>query len=113
MKTRKHVCRLGVMLAVASILVSGAAMTTYAQHNSQTSKDTPVVTDNEEPDFTVRGQYIYVNTPRQITIRLYSILGQLITQQTLQPGTTRIKAPTRGVYILKAGSMTRRITINS
>ncbi|MCH5220015.1 MAG: T9SS type A sorting domain-containing protein [Muribaculaceae bacterium] len=69
--------------------------------------------DNEKTEVTVKGQYIYISTPRTVTIRLYSILGQLITHQNIQPGTTRIKAPGRGVYILQTGSLTKRLTINN
>ena len=77
---------------------------------------TPLTLQQDEPDridVTVKGQYIYLYSTRAVTIRLYSILGQLITQQAIQPGSTRIKAPGRGVYILKAGSITRRVTINN
>lgn len=71
-------------------------------------------TDFDEPDrieTTVRDGYIYVTTARSVTVRLYSILGQLISQQTVNPGTTRLKVSGRGVYILKIGSLTRRITV--
>ena len=74
-----------------------------------------VVADIDEPDkteVTVKGMYIYVTTPRTVTVRLYSILGQLVRQQPVQAGTTRIKAPSRGVYVLQVGTVTRRVTIN-
>ena len=71
------------------------------------------IEDMDKMDINVKGLYIYFYTPKNITVSLYSILGQLITQQNVQPGTTRIKAPTRGVYILKAGDWTRRVTVNN
>lgn len=67
----------------------------------------------EHIELTVKGLYIYIYSSRAVTVRLYSILGQLIVQQAVQPGSTRLKAPAKGVYILKAGSVTRRVTINS
>ena len=75
-------------------------------------KEIVTANDTDEVELMVKGQYVFVTTQRASTIRLYSILGQLIVQQSVQAGTTRIKAPTRGVYILQVGSTTRRITIN-
>ena len=84
---------------------------------AQADKNTPSAfddaEDSEKTEVTVKGQYIYISTPRATTFRLYSILGQLISRHNVQPGTTRIKAPSRGVYILQIGSLTKRLTINS
>lgn len=84
---------------------------------AQGAKETSAIANSETDetlhfDVSVKGAYIYVTTPRAVTLQLYSILGQLVTQQAVQPGTTRIKAPSRGVYILKAGPVTRRVTVN-
>lgn len=53
--------------------------------------------------------YIAVNKP--VKIEIYSILGQLITSKSVKPGTVRLTLNQRGVYILKAGSTTRRINL--
>lgn len=68
--------------------------------------------DNEQFDVTTKDGYIYIYSVRRVSIQIYTILGQLIVRQDVQSGTTRIKAPSRGVYILRAGSITRRITVN-
>lgn len=69
--------------------------------------------DYDRLDVMVKAGYIYITTSRPVTIQLYSILGQLVAQQNIPSGTTRIKAPSRGVFILKAGAVTRRVTVNS
>lgn len=66
---------------------------------------------DERLDVTVHDQYIYVFTPRPISIKLYTILGQPVSQGSIPAGTSRIKLAARGIYILKAGDVTRRITI--
>lgn len=60
---------------------------------------------------TVSDGFIYVATSRPLPIKVFSILGQLISQDTLQPGYHRLRISARGVYILKLGSATRRVTI--
>ena len=55
--------------------------------------------------------YIYIHSDKPITVKLFSILGQLISQETVKAGTHRIHLKSRGIYILRAGTATRRITI--
>lgn len=66
---------------------------------------------DESVDVAVREQYVYVFTPQPVNIKLFTILGQLVSQASLPAGTSRLKVSTRGIYILKAGTVTRRITI--
>lgn len=44
-------------------------------------------------------------------VKVFTILGQLVAQQQLEAGVWRLPIPARGIYILKVGSVTRRITI--
>lgn len=53
--------------------------------------------------------YIYVREP--VTVEIFSILGQRITGKSIEPGTVRLTLSQRGVYILKAGTYTRRINL--
>lgn len=67
--------------------------------------------DSDTLDITVRNGYVYITTTRSVTVKVFTILGQLISQETVAPGTHRLKITSRGIYILKAGSATRRITL--
>lgn len=67
--------------------------------------------DGERFDVRTRDGYIIVTTDHQVTVKIFSILGQLISQQTLQPGVWRLKVKARGIYILKADTITRRVTV--
>lgn len=64
-----------------------------------------------ETEIVVRDGYIYLWCEKPVTVKLFSILGQLISQETVKPGLHRIKMSSRGIYILRAGTSTRRITI--
>ncbi len=62
-------------------------------------------------DVAIVENYIYVYTPEPTTVKVFTILGQLISQAELKEGVSRMKVSARGIYILKSGSVTRRITL--
>jgi len=70
------------------------------------------VTDRQD-DFvvTVKDFYIYVTVPQPTGVKLFTILGQQIAQANLPAGTSRYRVSARGIYILKVGPVTKRITI--
>lgn len=68
-------------------------------------------TDDNVVEMAVKEGYIYIGTSRQVSVKVFTILGQLISQESLSPGVHRLRMGTRGVYILKIGSSTRRVTI--
>lgn len=67
--------------------------------------------DAEAVDVAVRDSCIYVTSPRQVSVKVFTILGQLISQETLPAGTHRLQMSAKGIYILKLGTTTRRVTI--
>lgn len=67
--------------------------------------------DNDFVDVNVKDGYVYITTSRPVTVKIFSILGQLIAQKDIQAGTHRVRLTARGIYVLKIGSVTKRITI--
>lgn len=65
----------------------------------------------EAPEVVVRQKYIYISTERPETVRVYTILGQLVTSKEIRPGTVRLQLASRGVYILKTDTATLRINL--
>lgn len=55
--------------------------------------------------------YVYVAIKQTAQVKLFTLLGHIIVQDTLQPGVYRYKLSSRGIYLLKVGSSTRRITL--
>lgn len=68
-------------------------------------------TENEDIEIDIKDGWVYVTTSKPVTIRIFTILGQQITSETIPAGTKRIHIASRGIYILRAGTITRRITI--
>lgn len=54
---------------------------------------------------------IYLTTEQRIEVKVFTILGQMILTQTLEPGTYRLPITSRGIYIVKIGSATHRIIL--
>lgn len=65
----------------------------------------------EQTQVSVRSGYIYVSVSQPTQVKLFTILGQPVSSVTLKAGTSRLKVEARGIYILKIGTITRRITI--
>lgn len=97
------------------MLTLSVTTTAFAQRQWEEMESELVATDRGDNsdvlDITVKDSYVYVTTSKPVTVKIFSILGQLISQKTIQPGTSRTRISARGIYILKAGSVTRRITI--
>lgn len=66
---------------------------------------------DERVDVSVHDGYIYISTRRPVNVKIFTILGQLVSQASVPAGTSRFKVAARGIYILKAGSATIKITI--
>lgn len=101
------------LLAVITLLAaSGAPLS--AQKNWEEMERAEIVServDGEVLDIQVKDGYVYVTTSRPVTVKIFSILGQLISQKTIPAGTSRTYISSRGIYILKVGSVTKRVTI--
>ena len=54
---------------------------------------------------------ITIVTPKRITVRVYTILGQMVSQATLQPGTSELRLGSRGIYLIKIGNLTQKVAI--
>lgn len=54
---------------------------------------------------------ILVRTTHKIQLRMFTILGQLVSQATLNPGLSELKVNSRGIYILKIGNVTQKVAL--
>ena len=54
---------------------------------------------------------ITIVTPMRITVRVYTILGQMVSQATLQPGTSELRLGSRGIYLVRIGNLTQKVAI--
>lgn len=115
--TRKfrHILTFALLLTVSAAIPAAAAapqQSRKAQWEMVESLPADLVEpQNEHVEVIVRDGVIYISTPRPAQVKLFTILGQLVAQAQVAPGTARIRPAGRGIYILKAGSFTCRVTI--
>lgn len=97
-----------MVVAVASAV---AAAPVWEEVTSPHAAITQTLEMDADTQIAVSDGYIYLWTEKPVTVKLFSILGQLISQETVKPGLHRMRMASRGIYILRAGTTTRRITI--
>ena len=108
--------KLGIILTIAISTAITAAGTTRAWEEMAALPERlpgpPTEIHIDTPDevySTVSEGYVYVVVRQRMQVKIFTILGQPVVQQTLQPGIYRYKLSSRGIYLLKAGSSTKRI----
>lgn len=54
---------------------------------------------------------IIIKTPKPVQVKVFTILGQLVSQELLSKGTSEFKINSRGIFIIKIGSITQKIAL--
>ena len=106
----KRLTGLLMALAIAAAPLAAAAPV----WEEVTSPQTAVVQSfdmESQTEVVVKDRYIYIWSQRPVTVKLFSILGQQIHQDTVPAGIHRLKLNSKGIFILKAGSLTKRVTL--
>lgn len=102
----------GLLTALA---VGTASMVAAPPAWEEVSSPQPSVVQSFEmegqTEVVVRDGYIYIWSQRPVTVKLFSILGQQIHQDTVAEGIHRLKLNSKGIFILRAGSLTKRVTL--
>ena len=58
-----------------------------------------------------RNGTITIVTPKRINVRVYTILGQMVSQATLQPGKSELRLGSRGIFLVRIGNLTQKVAI--
>ncbi|MBQ8773652.1 MAG: T9SS type A sorting domain-containing protein [Muribaculaceae bacterium] len=97
-----------------AIIISASILTARsdtAWETLNTSVRNEQMVENDDIHISSHDGYVYLSTPHSTNVKIFSILGQVISQKDIKPGSYRIRLASKGIYILRAGSITRRITI--
>ena len=102
------------MIAIAGIAfpVFGGMPQTDGWHTvkKQVEDSRSVAKDSDTEVFAAKGA-IVVRTSRQVEVEVYTILGQLVSRQTLSVGTSQLEMPMRGIYIVRVGRLTGKVAL--
>ena len=58
-----------------------------------------------------RDQSIIIITDRRVEVRVFTILGQLVSRGEVQPGTSELNINSRGIYIVKIENVTQKVAL--
>lgn len=103
----------GVMLLALAALApmpAGAAPRGWEQVKTVRADAKPVV---RETDLEIKAAsgLIIVNANHQVQIKVFTILGRLVSSETLPAGRSQFQLPAHGVYIVKVGDLTCKVAV--
>jgi hypothetical protein len=108
---RRFLVILALMMTMATATVATAKVQwreTTAEVQGKSLTD-PRVTDGVE--IFQRNGTIIIRTQRPVQVRVFTILGQLVSQATLPAGTSELRLNTRGIYMVKVGNITQKVAL--
>lgn len=110
MKFKTRIMLVMTAMALMMPLQPCVAASLWDAAGSVTARDIERL-DDSGMEITVRDGVVTLILTRPAQVRVLTILGQPLGQETLPAGVHRLRLSTRGIYIVKVGSMTRRVTI--
>lgn len=104
-----------VMIVFASISFANSVVaqlqwrTTTSEISTPNSPSPQSSTDGVE--ITSQDGNIIVKVSHKAQVKVFTILGQLVSQAELNPGTSVLKLNSRGIYIVKVGNVTQKVAM--
>lgn len=74
-------------------------------------EDGRVVARTAEAEVRSMPGIILVNIPRPSQVKVFSILGRLVSQETLPAGISQLPLGSHGLYIVKIGDLTCKVAL--
>ena len=71
---------------------------------NETAQEAPIEVSSKDGS-------IYIRTPRKVQVVVYTILGQSVTDRTINPGLSELKIGVRGIYLVKIEGQTQKIAL--
>ena len=99
--------RLAVLLVLIAALFAApahAAQGKWEQIKSERT-DTHTIAKDSDTEIKIAKGIVVVNSSKQVQVKIYTILGQIVSRETLPPGISQISVLPHGVYIIKIGDL--------
>lgn len=108
MKIRVAAIAITLILALADV----AAIHARGWEPVKTERaDAKVVVRENEVEIKSAPGLIQVNSNHPVQIKIFTILGRLVSSESLPQGMMQFAVPAHGVYIVKAGGLTCKVAI--
>lgn len=106
--------RLHILLTVAALSLPAMAAAAPARGWEPVRverSEARTVTTGQDIEIKATRGVIIVTTPRPVNIKVFTILGQLVSNETAPAGTSQLVVGSHGVYIIKVGALTCKVAI--
>lgn len=111
---RRAVLVLAISVAAISFC-PGVAFANQINSKWETPKsertDARIVSKDSDTEIRAAKGVIIVTVSRPTQIKVYSILGQLVSRETIPAGTSQLYVPAHGVYIIKTSELTCKVAL--
>ena len=109
-KLRNIIGLLIISIAFAMPVPSYCAAKNWEALKSERADSKQIVKEAEIEIRTAKGAII-VTTSRPVQIKVFTILGQLVSNETLPAGTSQLTLGTHGIFIVKTGGLTCKVAL--
>lgn len=104
--------RVGLLLSLLAVVapLPAAAAHGWEQVKTERPDAKPVV---KEADFEIKtaSGMVLVNSTRPMQIKIFTILGRIVSHETVPAGRSQLELPAHGVYIIKIGDLTCKVAV--
>lgn len=101
---------------ISALCIASALAPAYAQPRGweqvRTERgDARRVAAGQDVEVKVAGSQVVISSNHAVQIKIFTILGRVVTSETLSAGTHQFQLPSHGVYMVKAGDITCKIAV--
>lgn len=102
-----------LVLASISFASQAVAQMQWREMSSemQSSSNAESGINSESIEIYGKDGHIVVKLPQKAQVKVFTILGQLVSQAELNAGTSILKINSRGIYIVKVGNVTQKVAM--
>ena len=99
-----------LIVVILSLFLASVNVGMYAQQ-TQWKETKHAVQAESDLEITGKDGVILVRTTKRIQVRVFTILGQLVSQSVVNPGESILKVNSRGIYIVRVDNRTFKVAL--
>lgn len=108
----KHAVIFALLVAALVIPVGAVAATGMAWETVKTEiRDAKSVVKDTDIEIMTAPSAIIIHANRHVNVKVFTILGRLVSSENVAPGTSRLPIGAHGVYIIKVGDLTCKVAV--
>lgn len=100
-----------IVMAAAMIAPPCASAAGWEPVKTEQSATAKSVMKHTEFEVKATSGAIMVTANHPVQIKVFTILGRVVSSETLPQGTMRLQLPAHGVYIVKIGDLTCKVAV--